>query len=356
MISVRSPIYFVVLLCLLISAGAAYGLQFELASRVIPVGETVQFEAEADDLPDAVSFTWEFDDGTSGSGRTVSHAWSEVGIYIVTLSAESASGETHRFSDFVNILPARPDDKTYEQAWESIRTRVLGTVEWLESTQQYPHYRYPLRNLSYEEGIFSPKWDLRLGWTGGFWVGSLWKMYSRTGEPEFTEFANAWNEIILGEEKVDNHDRGFVYYNSSSLGYEITGNPLYLQSAREASEQLVWIYDYGGTGLIPIFTSSQVSIIDTMMNLQVLWWMGQFEDANPRFYEVALAHAEKTQEHFIRPDGSTWQSVHFDKETGGVLSKETRQGLDHSDTSTWSRGQAWAIYGFSEAADRKSVV
>ncbi len=340
----------IALFCLVIPVGTVHALRIDFPSRVIQIGETVQFEAEAQDVPDAVSFQWDFDDGTGGSGRTVSHAWSEVGIYIVTLTAQSTSGETHKSSDFVNILPARPNDRTYKRAWELIRTRIVGTVEWLESTQQYPHYRYPLRNLSYEEGIFSPKWDLRLGWTGGFWVGSLWKMYARTGEPEFLEFANAWNETILGEEEVNNHDRGFVYYNSSSLGYEVTGNPLYLQSARKAAEQLVWMYDFGGTGLIPIYSSSQVTIIDTMMNLQVLWWMGQFEDANPRFYEVALAHAEKTRDAFIRPDGSTWQSVHFDKETGEVLSKETRQGLDHSDTSTWSRGQAWAIYGFSETA------
>ncbi|MCP5020413.1 MAG: hypothetical protein GY930_01440 [bacterium] len=52
------------------------------------------------------------------------------------------------------------------------------------------------------------------------------------------------------------------------------------------------------------------------------------------------------QEH-VRPDGSTYHVVDFDPTTGAVLSKETYQG--HSAGSTWARGQAWAIYGFTMA-------
>jgi unsaturated chondroitin disaccharide hydrolase len=37
--------------------------------------------------------------------------------------------------------------------------------------------------------------------------------------------------------------------------------------------------------------------------------------------------------------------VDFDPKTGAVLAKETRQG--YADNSTWARGQAWAVYGFT---------
>jgi unsaturated chondroitin disaccharide hydrolase len=197
--------------------------------------------------------------------------------------------------------------------------------------------------------LFSPHWELQLGWTGGFWVGSLWRLYARSHDPEDLRRANAWNQGILGEEGVDNHDRGFVYYNSSAMGYERAGNLTYLTSATKAAEQLAWMFNAEGTGLIPIYTASGISIIDTMMNLPILWWHHERIGDKPHLYEVAVSHSERTRREFIRPDGSTWQSVHFNRTTGAAESRETRQGLDNGEDSTWSRGQAWAMYGFSEA-------
>jgi unsaturated chondroitin disaccharide hydrolase len=48
----------------------------------------------------------------------------------------------------------------------------------------------------------------------------------------------------------------------------------------------------------------------------------------------------------VRPDGGTFHVVDYD-EAGHIRSRETFQG--HSDASTWSRGHAWAIYGFTMA-------
>jgi chondroitin AC lyase len=47
--------------------------------------------------------------------------------------------------------------------------------------------------------------------------------------------------------------------------------------------------------------------------------------------------------HF-RPDYSSYHVVDYDIETGEVLDKATCQG--YADESSWSRGQAWGLYGY----------
>ena len=64
----------------------------------------------------------------------------------------------------------------------------------------------------------------------------------------------------------------------------------------------------------------------------------------------AATHAATTSTQHIRPDHSTYHVVDFDPDTGAVLSRETHQGA--TDESTWARGQAWAIYGFTTIGER----
>jgi unsaturated chondroitin disaccharide hydrolase len=49
----------------------------------------------------------------------------------------------------------------------------------------------------------------------------------------------------------------------------------------------------------------------------------------------------------IRPDGSQWHVLNYDQKTGRVTSRTTAQG--YANNSTWSRGQAWGLYGFANA-------
>jgi unsaturated chondroitin disaccharide hydrolase len=80
------------------------------------------------------------------------------------------------------------------------------------------------------------------------------------------------------------------------------------------------------------------------MNLELLLW-GAENGGNPDWKRMALNHALTNLRDAVRPDGSTYHIVDYDPATGQVRRKETLQGF--ADESTWARGQAWAIYGYT---------
>jgi unsaturated chondroitin disaccharide hydrolase len=89
------------------------------------------------------------------------------------------------------------------------------------------------------------------------------------------------------------------------------------------------------------------SAIDTMANLPLLYWAAD-HSGDASFSIVAEAHARKTAEAFVRPDGSTYHAVEYDAVTGRRIRGYTFQG--YGDESLWPRGQAWAIYGYAATA------
>jgi hypothetical protein len=86
-------------------------------------------------------------------------------------------------------------------------------------------------------------------------------------------------------------------------------------------------------------------VTDTMMNLELLFWASR-NGGDAAWNTMALNHALKTMTDMVRPDGSTFHVVDYDT-AGRIRSRGTFQG--YSDSSTWARGQAWAIYGFTMA-------
>lgn len=61
--------------------------------------------------------------------------------------------------------------------------------------------------------------------------------------------------------------------------------------------------------------------------------------------DMAVSHADKTLKHHFRPDFSSCHLVSYDTISGQPHLKQTHQGL--SDSSAWSRGQAWGLYGYT---------
>jgi len=149
------------------------------------------------------------------------------------------------------------------------------------------------------------------------------------------------------------HDLGFLFTLSACAQWRLTGDLQARHLAIQAAEELVKRYHPQGKhiqawGQIDDPVESGRAIIDTMMNLPLLFWASQ-QTGNPEYYWPARDHAETSLRYLLRPDGASYHTFFFDQETGEPVGPRTHQG--YADDSLWARGQAWAIYGFALAAE-----
>ncbi len=194
-------------------------------------------------------------------------------------------------------------------------------------------------------------------WTNGFWPGMLWQMYSATEDEIYKETAEGVEERLAGLldtfESLD-HDIGFLFLPSAVANYRKTGNKEARRRGLHAASILAGRFNPVGkfirawNGSVgPVLGERESSggmIIDCMMNIPLLYWAAK-ETGDPRFHHVAVSHAKTAQQYIVREDGSCNHIVVFDPQTGEFLDNPGGQGFEQG--SAWSRGQSWAVYGFS---------
>lgn len=188
-------------------------------------------------------------------------------------------------------------------------------------------------------------------WTNGFWGGILWQLYYATKEELYKDTA------VRLEEKLDrnlmmhqgmDHDSGFKWLTTSGAHYRITGNKESFNRLVLAADNLAGRFNIAGNFIRAWNDDRDGSkagwaIIDCMMNLPLLYWAEKVTK-DPRYLHIAKAHADMVIKNFVREDGSVKHIVEFNPETGTYVTSHGGQGYRHG--STWTRGQAWAIYGF----------
>lgn len=202
-----------------------------------------------------------------------------------------------------------------------------------------------------ETGKYDDKSGGKAGsWTNGFWPGIMWLMYAATGEDTFRQTAENGEETLdkaLEAYEILHHDVGFMWHISAGANYKLTGNEKSKNRNLHAAAVLAARYNVNGE-FIKAWNEDDVQgwvIIDSMLNVPLLYWAAR-ETNNIAMKQIAMHHADKTMEHHIRPDGSVYHILNYDIETGECLGPASHtQGYD-PETSSWSRGQAWAIYGY----------
>ncbi len=231
-------------------------------------------------------------------------------------------------------------ETTLQQAIENVRRNIPRFGD------QYPHngdgMAYMLTDNTH--------------WMTSFWPGQLWLAYHVTGDDEFRREAErrltSFNDRLVN--RIDeSHDLGFLYSLTARAQWQLTGDPAARQLGIDAAERLISRFHPKGEyiqawGVMNSPEEGGRMIVDCLMNLPLLFWASS-ETGDPKYAAVASKHAATTLRYLVRDGDTTYHTFFFNQETGEPIGGKTAQGF--ADDSLWSRGQAWAIYGFALAAD-----
>ena len=176
--------------------------------------------------------------------------------------------------------------------------------------------------------------------------------HGATKKDVYLKSAESSQEILRGAfEQYDglHHDVGFMWHISSGVQYRLTGDKKARLEGLYAANLLAGRFNADG-GYIRAWNYNNDNIdnrgwaiIDCMMNIPLLYWASE-ETGDPRFASVAKKHADKTRLHHVRPDASVRHIVEYSPVTGEFVAEYGGQG--YGEGSSWSRGQAWGLYGF----------
>ncbi len=188
-------------------------------------------------------------------------------------------------------------------------------------------------------------------WCSGFWPGVLWYDYELTGDTLVRDEALRYTRELgyLSERPIFDHDLGFLMICSYGNGYRLTADSGYKKVLLASADSLATLFNPNvGTILswprnVEMFGGHN-TIMDNMINLEMLFWASK-NGGDKTLYDIAVKHAETTMNHHFRPDGTCYHVAVYDPADGHFIKGVTHQG--YSDSSTWARGQAWAVYGYT---------
>lgn len=235
------------------------------------------------------------------------------------------------------MINLKPEDKKWvDGIWEKLDAKLSETakkvVDFVPYSTASGRYICPRR-----EGI---TW-----WTNGFYGGMLWLMYEMTKNDVYKNCALIQEQLMdRALRKYDglHHDVGFQWNLLSKPNYDFNGDKSSRVRTLYAANMLAARYNLRGN-FIRAWNKRSYSIIDCMMNIPLLYWASR-ELEDDRFRFIAEAHADMSARDHVREDGSVVHIVVHDEQEDRVI--ETLAGQGKAVGSAWTRGQAWAVYGF----------
>jgi len=229
----------------------------------------------------------------------------------------------------------------FEQSFSFAQKQVRKLVE------KHPLF-YPLYTQNGKWKHEGPAWT---HWCDGFLPGMMWIFQKHA--PSDSPDAKYWLEQAIRYTKPieerkhdrDVHDLGFLFLSTYYRWYRLSKDPAHRDVLIEAGRTLAMRFKEKGQYLRS-FVADNSLFIDIMMNVGIIFYAAR-ETGDRRLRDIALRHSLTTRRVLVRGDGSTAHEGIFDTDTGEFLRQTTHQG--YRGDSCWSRGLAWALYGFGSA-------
>ncbi|MEP6961946.1 MAG: glycoside hydrolase family 88 protein [Acidobacteriota bacterium] len=240
----------------------------------------------------------------------------------------------------VNVIHLSNDTgDLFAQAFAFAQKQVKKLVE--KHPQVYP--------IATENGIWTVDGPAWTHWCDGFLPGMMW-MFVKHSEPDSQERAY-WTEQAIRyttpieprKQDRDVHDLGFLFFSSYYRWWRLTQDAAHKEVLIEAGKTLSLRFKEKG-GYLRSFVGDNSVFIDIMMNVGLIFFAAR-ETGDRRLRDIAMRHSHTTRRVLVRGDGSTAQEGIFDPDTGEFIRQTTHQGFRGD--SCWSRGLAWALYGFT---------
>ncbi len=227
----------------------------------------------------------------------------------------------------------------FAQAYGYAQKQVRKLVE------KHPLF-YPLYT---QNGVWKHEGPTWTDWGDGFLPGMMWifQKHSERDSPE----AKYWLEQAIRYTKPleprkndrEVHDLGFLFLSTYYRWHRVSRDPAQRDVLIEAGKTLASRFQETGQYLRS-FVGHNSLFIDTMMNVGIIFYAAR-ETGDRRLRDIAIRHSLTTRRVLVRGDGSTAHEGIFNTETGEFLRQTTHQG--YRGDSCWSRGLAWALYGFT---------
>lgn len=248
-------------------------------------------------------------------------------------------------------------ERTVQTAYDLLLKRVDSTLA--ETGQAFPYHADP------ETGEWT---TTRTGnWCGGHWIHMLWLAYEATGEDRYAAAARDHTATMHGYMPRDSMFCGLNFHFAGFRGYDVSGAERERDVGIEGAEAMRAYY-HEGARVVPVgtlevevpprvaddfrdekteITGAECTATDALHTALPVLWRAYRETNDPHYRDVAVSHADRHLDWVIRDDGSTWNVVQFDPETGALVAQFN--DLAYSDETTWARGQGWCVAGLCRA-------
>lgn len=232
-------------------------------------------------------------------------------------------------------------------ATDGLKTHLMNIMD--SSGKQYRYFATTI-----PEGLFPKTFQNNKlvpckssDWVSGFYPGTLLYLSAFLNDNGLFKLAEPKLSALEKEQfNKRTHDLGFMMYCSFGNALRIRPDKKYEEILFNSAKSLASRYSTVVKAIRSWDSAPEdfLVIIDNMMNLELLFWATRYS-GDSSFYKIAVNHANTTLKNHFRRDYSTYHVVNYNPINGLVKEKKTHQGA--FDESSWARGQAWALYGYT---------